>query len=172
MAVVRAESVDLFITDGAVTAIREHVKYYGGIAGVETGGFLLCSRGSEANVSLLALTGRAGVLREPDRFQITGEALEELAEWADFNDMLIAAQFHSHGGPAFLSPIDASAGFRIEGLVSAVVPDFADPPNSLNSWGWWCFRHGDWLEVCAPTVVEGGTEILTFDANGVVMRNE
>jgi hypothetical protein len=156
----------LTMPDNAIASVWRHVREYGAGPGVETGGFLITHR-DDSYVNVVALTGEMGVLREPYRFGIEGEAIEQLAEWTDINSMLISAQFHSHRGAAFLSPIDKAGGYRIKGFVTAILPDFCDPPRSMDAWGWWQFEGNDWVDAAAPEVGSGIAATIVFDANGV-----
>jgi hypothetical protein len=167
MAAVQANPIELLLPHGAMVAIRDHVKEHGVTTGVETGGFLLCSREDGSMVSVVALTGESGIVRHRSLFQVSAGAFDELAEWAEANGTFIAAQFHSHAGPAFLSPVDKAGGYRIEGFVSTVVPSFSDPSSSSDAWGWWRFESGDWMAVDGPTVVPGGCTVIRFDVDGV-----
>lgn len=156
----------LTVPSNAIAAVWKHVRDYGAGRRVETGGFLITPRDGP-DVKVVALTGEKGVLREPYRFAVEGEAIEQLAEWADVNGMLISAQFHSHRGAAFLSPIDKAGGYRIEGFVTAILPDFCDPPQSMDAWGWWQFQGNDWADAASPEVGSGIAATIVFDASGV-----
>ena len=81
----RVNAVSWIVPEHAGIAIAEHVREHGLCYGVETGGFLLCPLEDDSRVSVVALTADAGIVREPYRFLVSGEAFEALAEDARVN---------------------------------------------------------------------------------------
>ena len=142
-----------------------------GALGVETGAFLLCPRKGLSLPSVVALAGLSGVQRHVDQFTLSGVCIDLLSEWAEENDYRIAAQVHSHLDEAFLSSIDRVGGLRMEGFISGVVPNFAEPDPFPGSWGWWTFTDGDWRTRQLPDVIDEEVTVLVFDEGGVVVRN-
>jgi hypothetical protein len=153
------------ITQAAVAAIAAEVARYGA-AGVETGGFLLVPRSNPTVTTVAAMAGATGMVRRPDQFVISAAAVDVLSGWADDHDLRIAAQFHAHGGAAFLSPIDGRGGVRVDGFISAVVPTFRTPPAAATAWAWFAFRDGAWRPRPALPTVTGGIGIVAFDEDG------
>jgi hypothetical protein len=150
------------VTKAAVAAIVAEVARYGA-AGVETGGFLLVPRSNPTITTVVATAGTTGIVRRPNQFIISGAAVDVLSGWADNHDLRIAAQFHSHGNAAFLSPIDRRGGIRIDGFVSTVIPTFHTPPAAMTAWAWFTFAKGNWQPRPALATVAGGIDTVTFD---------
>jgi hypothetical protein len=153
------------LPQAAVVAITKDVRVYG-LCELETGGFLLLP-GDADIVSLVALAGDQGITRRRDRFQISERALDRLLTFADDRDLWVPIQFHSHEAGAFLSPIDADHGLRVEGFTSVVVPAYRDPPGNLDRWGWWRFTAGHWARANGARVADGAVELVRFDEAGV-----
>jgi hypothetical protein len=146
-------------------AIAEEVRQFGQ-RGVETGGFLLAPRGQGA-VSVMAFAGEVGIIRERLQFQVSALALDQLFGFADRRSCWIPAQFHSHAVGAFLSRTDQQLGLRVRGFISAVIPDFANPPSGVAAWGWWRFSSEDWIPSPPPQIEGDDLEVVTFDEEGV-----
>lgn len=142
-----------------------------GALGAETGAFLLRPRKGLSLPGVVALAGLSGVERRVDQFAMSGACMDRLSEWAEENEYRIAAQVHSHLDEAFLSPIDRVGGLRMEGFISGVVPNFAEPDPFSGSWGWWTFRDGDWRTRESRDVIDEEVTVLVFDEGGVVVRN-
>jgi hypothetical protein len=153
------------VTVAAVAAIAAEVARYG-VAGVETGGFLLVPRSNPTVTTVAAMTGATGIVRRPDQLVISAAAVDILSEWADDHDLRIAVQFHSHGGTAFLSPVDRRGGVRVDGFTSAVIPTFRTPPAAATAWTWFAFAHGAWHPRPPLPTVPGGIGIVAFDEDG------
>ncbi len=151
-----------------VASIAAHIAAHGSV-GMETGGFLLVRRSEPGAVATVAHAGSVGILRHPRQFVISAGAVEALSEWADTHGERIFSQFHSHGGRAFLSPIDRAGGIRVAGFVTTVVPDFARPQPDPTLWGWWTFANGDWQSRPPLPVGASATasRIIVFDEAGV-----
>lgn len=151
----------------SVTALTDEVGRYGA-SRVETGGFLLAPAGADSPISVLALAGVTGIIRRRGLFVVSGLALDRLFTWADQHGLRIRAQFHSHVGPAFLSPTDLEHGLNVRGFVSCVVPFCKDPSNDPSRWGWWRFDEEEWREIASPELVaESSVTVVTFDEDGV-----
>lgn len=131
---------------------------------VETGGFMLA--GDDAVISHVALSGARGISRRRDQFVVSGRAIATLFAYASERNLRVRAQFHSHGGSAFLSRTDLNHGFSVDGFVTTVIPSYADPPPSTESWGWWCFAES-WVEISTPPQIGGDVHVLRFDEDGV-----
>jgi len=145
--------------------VAGEVLRYGRL-GMETGGFLLAPHGT-SSVSVVAFVGMSGVVRSRFRLQISDLALDQLFGFAEQQQCWIPAQFHSHADLAFLSQTDREHGLRVQGFVSAVIPDFAAPPRHVTDWSWWCFDTDDWLTTCSPSTGHGRLRQVIFDEDGV-----
>ncbi len=155
----------LILPQSAVESITRDVRVYGQRE-LETGGFLLLARDADV-VSMVAFAGDQGIARWRDRFQISERALDRLFSFADDRDLWVPIQFHSHEAGAFLSPIDADHGLRVEGFTSVVVPAYRDPPTDIHRWGWWRFTAGRWARANGARVADGAVELVRFDEGGV-----
>ena len=93
--------------------------------------------------------------------------MDVLFAWADESGLRIPAQLHSHGGQAFLSPVDQREGFNVTGFISCVVPFYRRPPTDPNLWGWWMFDGLAWVPARQPWVEAGNVEVVVFDEDGV-----
>ncbi len=161
--------MSLVLPTGAVTMITADVRRWGTpgeiTVGVETGGFLLAPPGQN-EVSVVALAGTNGVLRAPLQFTVSGPAIEALSEWADVRGLRIRTQFHSHRHGYDLSPIDRVGGIRVEGFITTVIANFANPEDDPRRWGWWHFHDGGWALTSAAITVVGEIQTVTFDEDG------
>jgi hypothetical protein len=155
----------LSLPAGAARRIAADARAHG-LTDVETGGFLMAPRGRDA-VRIVAFAGVTGVVRRRRLFQISAGAIDKLFEHADQNELWIPAQFHSHGGTAFLSPTDKRHGLAVEGFVSVVVPFYAAPSDNPSSWGWWQYRAGEWVPTRAAGASLADSAYLRFDEDGV-----
>jgi hypothetical protein len=156
----------LQIHAGMVALLLDEVRRYGARS-METGAFLLSHADAADELELVALPGQSGVRRRANLFEISGEAIGRLFEWASESERSIRAQIHSHKRTAFLSRTDLKFGFNVEGFVTCVIPHYADPPKAPAGWGWWEYRHGSWQPRKAPVVVAGAAEAIEFDAEGL-----
>jgi hypothetical protein len=151
---------------GTAEDLVSHIGCYGRL-GVETGGFLLAAAVDPAAVTMVALAGAKGIVRGPDRFVVSGLAVDILSEWAEQDDLRIVAGVHSHAGAARLSLIDQESGFRVEGFTSIVVPRFAAPPTDPSHWGWYRFTLGSWRDRMPGTTRPDPGVTVIFDEDGV-----
>lgn len=135
-----------------------------GVRVVETGGFMLA--GASGHVSVLALAGNDDIRRERGLFLIGSRAMATLFDWASARSLRVVAQWHSHRYDAFLSDTDLAHGFDVPGFMTCVVPDYEHPSAVPSDWGWWLFD-GEWVETPAPTVIDGGVDVITFEAGHV-----
>ncbi len=156
------------IRAAAAEQISAEVAAYGRRS-LETGGFLLASRDDDV-LSIIAFAGKAGISRCRDLFQVSERTLSTLFQFADDRDLYAPVQFHSHRLGAALSRTDREHGLRAEGFTSAVVPAYADPPDSLTDWGWWSFKTGAWVAATPPVPVTGGLTVAEFDEDGLRVR--
>jgi hypothetical protein len=156
----------LRVTEAAVAALIADIRGWGG-AGAETGGFLLARESDPHRLSIVALTGQAGITRRRGLFAVSGPAIEQLFSWAADSDLRIRAQVHSHAHGAFLSATDLRHGFDVAGFISAVVPHFTAPSAEPGDWGWWQRTATQWQASSAPRVVAGPASIVRFDHGGV-----
>jgi hypothetical protein len=99
---------------------------------------------------------------------VGGKALDHLFAWAETENLRVWAQVHSHPRGSFLSGTDKTYGFRVEGFISAVIPDYAEAPLAADAWGWWTFARGEWRSTVPPTVTAGSSRVFTFSEDGVV----
>lgn len=148
-----------------LTPLQDHVRQWGK-QDKEAGGFLLGS-GDGSSAHVLALAEGVGIERSRGVFRVSGKALEQLFAWAEVENCRVWAQVHSHPRGSFLSDTDERYGFRVEGFISAVIPDYATPPRTPDAWGWWTFAEGIWQSVGAPSVTRAETRIVVFDEEGV-----
>lgn len=155
------------VVPGTIGArIAAEVRRYGALD-VETGGFMLAPAPEPMRVSIVALAGERGVTRRWGLFRVSGRAIDRLFAWADEQGMRIPAQFHSHKLGAFLSPTDQRDGFNVKDFISAVVPQYADPPADPTAWGWWLFDGEAWIATAPPAVSAQGAPVVVFDEDGV-----
>jgi hypothetical protein len=150
---------------GAGRVIASDVGRYGAL-GVETGGFLLALTGT-GSVSTVAFAGTRGITRHRLRLQISEIALDQLFGFAEQHSSWVPAQFHSHAGKAFLSQTDREYGLRVPGFISAVIPEFTEPPEHPDAWTWWRFDGPDWNETSRPQAGSGDVRQVIFDEDGV-----
>jgi hypothetical protein len=155
----------LTMPDACASAIAAEVRRFGQET-LETGGFLLAPVGT-TKVSLVAFAGDSGILRRWGLFQIHEIAVGRLFDFAENQGLWIPAQFHSHMFDDELSRTDREYGTSVQGFVSAVVPEYLEPPTDPARWGWWAFDSHRWLRVAAPSVTESGTEVVMFDRDGI-----
>ena len=155
----------IVLPGSAAHGIASEVRAYGA-RDVETGGFLLASGGLDV-VTVVALAGRTGVLRRRDLLQVSERAVDRLFEYADQRGLWIPAHFHSHGGPAFLSPTDRRHGLAVEGFTTTVLPSYSAAPSDPAKWGWWRFESGEWRPIAPPAAPDAASEFVWFDADGV-----
>lgn len=155
----------LVIHNDLLLPLNAHIQKHG-VADCEAGGFFLGLRETPI-ASVLALAEGRGVERHRGVFRLSGMAIEALFEWADAEGLRVWAQVHSHPRGSFLSPTDARDGFRVTGFLSAVVPNFANPPTQPSSWRFWRFTGGAWKQEEPAAVVVGAGKIVEFDEEGV-----
>ena len=154
------------LAESAVSSMVNHVARYGS-TGVESGGFLLAPSGGDVEVVALTGSARGGIGRKADQFIISGTANVVLCEWAEYADLRIVAQFHSHHIGTELSPIDETGGMRVKDFVSIVIPGFAKPETDVSKWGWWSFNGQIWHSRSAFHLVKGQTSTIVFDERGI-----
>lgn len=155
----------LTIASPILTPLQEHVRACGQ-QDKEAGGFLLGPHDTPT-INVLALATGAGVERSRGLFRVSGKALDRLFSWAEANDCRIWAQVHSHPRQSFLSDTDETYGFRVEGFLSAVIPNYATPPLLPERWGWWTFTRGVWRDAAGPEVVQHPGRIISFNEDGI-----
>lgn len=157
----------LRLPEQAIAAITDDVRAYG-IQRVETGGFFLSPVGDATQISTLALAGTVGITRRRGLFAVSGIALDRLFTWADDNSLRVPAQFHSHGGRAFLSPTDLAHGLSVRSFVTCIVPFWNDPPTDPTQWGWWRFDGEAWRDETPPEPDRNASvAVVIFDERGV-----
>jgi hypothetical protein len=157
----------LRISAEVVDRVLEHIAAWGRDCGHETGGFLLAKEAAPDILVIGAIAGAAGITRASQQFRISPQALEQLFIWVEDRQLTIPAQFHSHSGPAFLSPTDEAHGFSVEGFVSVVVPRYRKPIRNPQSWGWWQYTEKRWMPIAAARRIETtGAGIVVFDEAG------
>lgn len=156
------------IEPSCVAAITAAVRDHGRQC-VETGAYLLACQDGPLHMCVAAVTGTSGVQRSARLLRVSAAANAELYLWAARERFTIVAYVHSHLAGAFLSRTDCEESLNIEGFVSAVVPDFANPHEDPGGWGWWRFLNGGWVEIDAPRVGSLTTDsrIMVFDEEGV-----
>lgn len=146
--------------DAIVADIFRH-----GCEGVETGSFLLVTRGS-VDVAVVALLGDAGIRREPALLVIDATVIDHLFTYAEDRDLRVAAYLHSHGYDAFMSQTDQSGTIRTPGFIAGVIPQFTSPPPDPAAWSWWVCQAGSWHESVPAVVVDDRTaRVLTVDSH-------
>lgn len=158
----------LTIEPECITAITAAVGKHGS-RGVETGLYLLASAEDPLHISVTAITGAIGVQRSSRYLRVSAAANAEVYSWAVRERLTIVAYAHSHREGAFLSHADRQESLNVEGFVSAVIPNFANPAAPPGVWGWWRFLDGTWCEIDAPDVLSltmGGRAVV-FDEGGV-----
>ena len=157
----------LHLPADAVVPILGEVRAYGATR-METGGFLLAPIDDPTRITTVAFAGTVGITRRYGLFGISGLALDRLFTWADDYDLRIPAQFHSHGGRAFLSPTDLAHGLSVRGFITCVIPYFRDPPRDPSRWGWWKFDGSMWKTETPPKIdADAQAATFTFDEDGV-----
>jgi len=151
---------------GAATLLSAEIRRYGQ-AGVETGGLLLAKTGSTL-VSAVAVAGTVGIIRGYGLFAITRPAFDAIFTWAEDNELQVRAMVHSHANEAFLSRTDREGGLRVTGFLSAVVPNFADPPLEPAAWRWWTYA-SSWTPAPAARIDPTArcAHNVVFDGDGV-----
>lgn len=157
--------MNLTIPTSILEPLQQHVRAWGQKDN-EAGGFLLGPHDAPS-IDILAFAEGAGVERSRGLFRVSGKALDRLFAWAEDHDRRVWAQVHSHPRGSFLSHTDETYGFRVEGFISAVIPDYATPPLRPETWGWWTFEAGDWRSVAAPARSDLSSRVITFDEEGV-----
>lgn len=147
--------------------VHEHVVHYGKLD-VESGLFLLAARGSET-VTSVAFAGTRGVDRHWGRFAVSARAISKLLRHLGEQDLVAAAQVHSHRGRAGLSRTDLNHGFSVEGFTSAVIPYYRRPPHDPQGWGWWRYHDRRWQPIDPFPLNASATETsaMIFDEDGV-----
>jgi hypothetical protein len=156
-----------FISSTVADLVHEHVIRYGALD-VETGLFLLAPRGSDT-VTSVAFAGTHGVERHRGRFALSGRAVSKLLRYLGEQDLISAAQVHSHRGRAGLSRTDLNYGFSVEGFTSAVIPYYRRPPLDPKDWGWWRYHDGHWQTIGPFSLDTNASEVsaVIFDEGGV-----
>jgi hypothetical protein len=153
-----------------VTALADEIAAFGA-QDLETGAFLLAPRaspsGRDPRVTVIALAGDAGIVRQRDLFQVSERALAQIFAFAGDRGLWIPALLHSHQGSAFLSPADQRHGLRADGFISAVIPAYSCPPRDLARWGWWQFEAGRWRDAAPGSVTGETAEVIRFDEAGI-----
>jgi hypothetical protein len=155
---------DLVLPHNATALVLADVTRFGA-ASVETGGFFLAPRGGD-EITIVAHTRTAGIVRRRRLFQISDLALDRLFGYADEHDLWIPAQFHSHARAAFLSATDVDHGLCVEGFLSTIIPYFAAPPTDPSKWGWWRYQN-TWTSIAPPRPSAAPIDAFTFDEDGV-----
>jgi hypothetical protein len=145
--------------------LHDHVRGYG-LQDVESGGFLLGPY-DPASATVLALAEGVGIARSRGLFCVSGRAIDQLFAFADSEHLRVYAQVHAHPRGSFLSETDERDGFRVDGFISGVIPNYAEPPHDPGSWRWWTFRDGLWQTIVAPSVDAQNGRVVTFDETGV-----
>jgi hypothetical protein len=153
------------VSSNLLEPFQEHVRHYGQ-HDVESGGFLLGPYDT-ATVTVLALAEGVGIERSRVFFRVSGRAIDRLFNFAEAEELRVWAQVHAHPRGSFLSETDERDGFRVDGFISGVIPDFAAPPREPASWGWWTFTGGMWREAVAPSIAAAPARVVTFDETGV-----
>jgi proteasome lid subunit RPN8/RPN11 len=149
----------------AVGIVQHHVRGFGANR-LETGGFFLAPASAPTRIDRVALTGQRGILRERYRFQVSGAAFAALSRVAADDDLVVAAQFHSHEYEGELSITDRRYGFNMFGFTSVVVPHFAEPSSNAFEWAWWIYDGSAWCSTPAATSVAGSVSVFEFDEDG------
>lgn len=147
-------------------AVQQNVLGWGEVDR-ETGAFLLTRRDGDT-VDMIAWPLLIGVVRERGQFAVSGSALSKLFEWCGERQLQITALLHSHKHEAFLSPVDLKYGFAVEGFLSTIVPDYANPSANPAGWGWWRFNHDAWIETTPLSIAaDRGFQGVCFDERGM-----
>lgn len=155
----------LMISETLLRPLHEHVRAHGR-ADVEAGGFLL-GGGENPVATVLALAEGRGVERSRGIFRVSGRAIDQLFAWAEERELRVWAQVHSHPRGSFLSDIDEREGFRVEGFISAVIPDYSDPSEAPSAWGFWRFAGGAWSAIESAQTTGAAGSVYTFSEDGV-----
>jgi hypothetical protein len=147
--------------------VHEYVSAYGR-RDVETGLFLLAPRASDT-VTAVALAGARGVQRHWGRFALSARAVSQLLRHLREQDLIAAAQVHSHRGAAGLSHTDLEHGFSVDGFTTAVIPYYEQPAHDPGGWAWWRYQAGRWRSIepfslCPRTA---SVSAVIFDEDGV-----
>jgi hypothetical protein len=162
--------MSILIPAAGVTALIAEVTTFGA-RGLETGGFLLAphpaAAGANPAVAAVALAGDTGISRARDMFQVSERALDRIFTFADDRGLWIPALLHSHQAGALLSVTDQRHGLRVDGFISAVIPQYASPPRDLARWRWWRFESGRWRGATPGRTAGKTVEILRFDEGGI-----
>ena len=153
------------ISSELLDPLQDHVHRYGRMD-VESGGFLLGPYESR-NVTVLALADGVGVERGRGYFRVSGKAIDRLFDFAEVEGLRVWAQVHAHPRGSFLSETDERDGFRVEGFVSGVIPNFAAPAREPQRWGWWTFTEGIWQAATAPFPATAPGRVVMFDETEV-----
>lgn len=156
---------NLMIAEPLLRPLRDHVRGHGR-ANAEAGGFLLGGREMQL-ATVLALAEGRGVDRSRGVFRVSGRAIDQLFTWAEERELRVWAQVHSHPSGSFLSDIDEREGFRVDGFISAVIPNFSDPPEAPSEWGFWRFVDGAWAAIEPARISGGAGSVFTFSEDGV-----
>jgi hypothetical protein len=156
---------NLMISEKLLRPLGDHVRAHGG-ADAEAGGFLLGGREIPL-ATVLALAEGPGVERSRGIFRVSGAAIDQLFAWAEERELRVWAQVHSHPRGSFLSDIDEREGFRVEGFISAVIPDYGDPPEAPSAWGFWRFVGGAWSAIEPAHTTGAAGSVYTFSEDGV-----
>ena len=155
----------LSISSELLQPLQDHVRGHGR-TDVESGAFLLGSYNSPT-VTVLALADGVGIERHRGYFRVSGKAIDRLFDFAEMEELRVWAQVHAHPRGSFLSETDERDGFRVEGFLSGIIPNFAAPPREPNEWGWWMFTDGAWQSAPAPSTSAAPGRVVTFDETGV-----
>lgn len=153
------------ISSELLDPLHDHVRGYGRMD-VESGGFLLAPFDSPT-MTVLALADGVGVERGRGYFRVSGKAIDRLFDFAEAESLRVWAQVHAHPRGSFLSETDERDGFRVEGFVSGVIPNFAAPPREPQRWGWWTFADGIWQAATVPLAATAPGRVVTFDETEV-----
>jgi proteasome lid subunit RPN8/RPN11 len=155
----------LILPNTILEPLNAHIRSYG-VDDAEAGAFLLGPY-SQPIADVLVFAEGVGVERSRGLFRVSGKAVEQLFAWADEHDLRVWGQVHSHPRGSFLSDTDETYGFRVRGFLSAVVPNYANPPDRPEDWGWWTFDGAAWVEAEAAAVAVADARIYRFDETGV-----
>jgi len=92
---------------------------------------LWLGRVSEGHATVEHLIGLAGplVVKRPDHLRIDPDLLNQVAEFAEAQDLMLVGQIHSHPGTYVdLSPTDLRYGISAPHFLSVVAPHYAQDP--------------------------------------------
>jgi hypothetical protein len=156
---------NLIVPKVCLSVIYEEVKRYGE-CDLETGGFFLTKNDSN-EIDVVAFAAEIGITRSWGLFQVSGKAIEKLFDWADGEELHVAAQVHSHGLSSFLSETDINYGFSVDGFQTTVIPSYCNPPFLPQQWRWWRFTNHRWIEVASPELGGQNCRIIKFDERGI-----